>query len=241
MMLSDKCNRRWHTICLNPTVYKNIEVFTCPMCTPVYWTRKVPQALPMPESTTPVIRSILKRGKQSAGGTRSLAEPIKEPATPTRRLGTTTVDEISHRRCLNYNNEQVVQLSTVPGEPTTLWGQIHYLRKQHLPKACQVTFTNGIVQNFTADEVSELICNNDADVFDDQNEPFKVNRRIAFAGMVRIYDLRTLSAVWRIDSKESLGEALRKPIPLGHFRDTEVTKMSVSMPGFHTYNECIRP
>jgi hypothetical protein len=55
-----------------------------------------------------------------------------------------------------------------------------------LPKACQVTFTNGAVQNFTADEVSELICENDVDVFDDQNEPFKVNMRIAVAGMVQV-------------------------------------------------------
>ncbi len=30
-------------------------------------------------------------------------------------------------------------------------------------------------------------------------------------------------------------------MPQGHFRDTEVTKMSSSMPGSHTYNECIRP
>jgi hypothetical protein len=110
-----------------------------------------------------------------------------------------------------------------------------------LPKACQVTFTNGAVQNFTADEVSELICDNDADVFDDQNERFKVNRRIDFAGMVRMYDLRSLALVWRVDNKESLVEALRKLMPHGHFRDTEVTKMSASMPGSHTYNECIRP
>jgi hypothetical protein len=77
MMLCDKCNRGWHTFCLNPTVSRNIEVFVCPMCTPTDQTRKVPQALPMPESTTPVIRSILKKGKQSAGGTRSLAETNK--------------------------------------------------------------------------------------------------------------------------------------------------------------------
>jgi hypothetical protein len=76
-----------------------------------------------------------------------------------------------------------------------------------LPKRCQVTFTNGVVQNFTADEVPDLICDNNADVFDDQNEPFKVNRRIALAGMVRNYDLCILAPVWRNDSKESLGEA----------------------------------
>ncbi len=134
----------------------------------------------------------------------------------------------------------VVQLSSVPGEPTTLWGKIHY-HKLHLPQACQVTFTNGAVQNFTADEVSELICENDGDVFDDQNEPFKVNRRIAFAGVVRVYDLRSLPPVWRVDSKDSLGEALKNLMPFGHFRDTEVTKMSASMPGSHTYNESIRP
>jgi hypothetical protein len=134
-----------------------------------------------------------------------------------RLSGRTSVDEVSHRRCLNYNYQQVVRLSTVPGEPTTVYGKIHYLGKQHLPKACQVTFTNGVVQNFTADEVSELICDNNADVFDDQNEPFKVNRRIAFARMVRIYELRSLSPVWRIHSKESLGEALRKLMPFGHF------------------------
>jgi hypothetical protein len=58
-----------------------------------------------------------------------------------------------------------VQLRSVPGEPTTLWGKIHYLGKQHLPQACQVTFTNGAVQNFTADEVSVLICENNADVY----------------------------------------------------------------------------
>ena len=109
--------------------------------------------------------------------------------------------------------------------------------KLHLPQACQVTFTNGAVQNFTADEVSELICKNDADVFDDQNEPFKVNRRIAFAGVVRVYDLNSLPPIWRVDSKDSLGEALKKLMPFGQFRDTEVTKMSSSMPGSHTYNE----
>jgi hypothetical protein len=70
------------------------------------------------------------------------------------------------------------------------------LGKQHLPKACQVTFTNGAVQNFTADEVLDLICYNDLDVFDDQNAPFKVNRNIGFAGMVRIYDLRSLAPIW---------------------------------------------
>ena len=241
MMLCDKCNRGWHTFCLTPTVSRNIEVFICPMCTPEDRTGEVPQALPMPKPTVPSARSILKKGKQPAGGMRSPAEPDKEPATPTRRSGRTSIDEVLHRRCLNYNNQQVVQLSSVPGEPPTLWGKIHYLGKPHLPKACQVTFTNGVVQNFTADEVSELICDNDADVFDDQNEPFKVNRRIAFAGIVRIYDLRSLPPVWRIDSKESLGESLRKLMPFGHFRDTEVTKMSASMPGSHTYNESIRP
>jgi hypothetical protein len=30
-------------------------------------------------------------------------------------------------------------------------------------------------------------------------------------------------------------------MPFGHFRDTEITKMSASMPGSHTYNEIIRP
>jgi hypothetical protein len=30
-------------------------------------------------------------------------------------------------------------------------------------------------------------------------------------------------------------------MPHGHFRDTEVTKISASMPGSHTNNECIRP
>jgi hypothetical protein len=142
---------------------------------------------------------------------------------------------------LNYNNQQVVQLSSIPGQPSTLWGKIHYLGKLHLPKACQVTFTNGVVQDFTADEVSELICENDADVFDDQNEPFKVNRRIAFPTMSTVWSLDRLPPVWRVDSKETLGEALRKLMPQGHFRDTEVTKMSSSMPGSHTYNECIRP
>jgi hypothetical protein len=129
-----------------------------------------------------------------------------------------SVDEVSHRRCLNYNSQQVVHLSTVPGEPTTLWGKIHYLGKPDLPKACQVTFTKGAVKNFTADEVSELICKNDADVLDDHNEPFKVNKRIAFAGMARAYNLRSLPPVWRVDSKESLGEALKKLMPFGHFR-----------------------
>jgi hypothetical protein len=38
-----------------------------------------------------------------------------------------------------------------------------------------------------------------------------------------------------------LGEALKKLMPFGHFRDTEVTKKSASMPGSHTYNESIRP
>jgi hypothetical protein len=92
-----------------------------------------------------------------------------------------------------------------------------------LPKACQVTFTNGAVQNFTADEVSELICENDADDFDDQDEPFQVNRRIVFSGMVRTYDLRSLPPFWRVDSKDSLGDALKKLMPFGHLRDTEVT------------------
>jgi hypothetical protein len=155
MMLCDKCNQGWHTFCLNPTVSRNIEVFTCPKCAPADRTGEVPQALPMPESTAPLIHSILKEGKQSAGGTSPRAGPIKEPATPTRRSGRTSVDEVLHRRCLHYNNQQVVQLSTVPGEPTTVWGKIHYLGKPHLPKACQVTFTNGAVQNCTADEVSE--------------------------------------------------------------------------------------
>jgi hypothetical protein len=58
MILCDKCNRGWHTFCLNPTVSRSIEVFICPMCTPAYRTGKAPQALPMPESTTHVIRSI---------------------------------------------------------------------------------------------------------------------------------------------------------------------------------------
>jgi hypothetical protein len=130
-----------------------------------YRTGEVPQAFPMPESTALVTHSILKKGKQSAWGTPPRVEPIKEPPTPIRRSGRTLVDEVVHRRCLNYNNQQVVELSTVPGEPTTLWGKIHYLGKSHLPKACQATFTNGAVQNFTADEVLELICKNDADVF----------------------------------------------------------------------------
>jgi hypothetical protein len=127
MMLCDKCNRGWHTFCLNPTVSKNIKVFKCPMCMPTHRTRKVPQGLPMPKSTAPVIRIILRKRKQSAGGTRSLAEPIKEPATPTRWSCRTSVDEVLHRRCLNYNNQQVVQLSTTPSEPATLWEKIHYL------------------------------------------------------------------------------------------------------------------
>jgi hypothetical protein len=133
------------------------------MCMLIDQTGKVSQGLPRPESTAPVICSILKRGKQSAGGTRSLAEPIKEPSTSTRRSGRTSVDEVLHGRCFNYNNQQVVRLSTIPGEPTTLLGKIHYLAKQHLPEACHVTFTNGVVHNFTADDVLELICNNDAD------------------------------------------------------------------------------
>jgi hypothetical protein len=240
-MLCGKCNRGWHTFSRTPLFLGIYKFLICPKCTPADWTGEVPQALPMPESMAPVTHSILKKGKQSAGGTPSRVEPIKEPATPTCRSGRTSVDEVLHRRCLEYNNQQVVQLSTVPGEPTTLWGKIHYLGKSHLPKACQVTFTNGAVQNFTADEVSELICDNDADVFDDVNGPFKVKRRIAFAGMVQIYDLRSLPPVWRIDSKESLGEALRKLMPLGHFRDTEVIKMRVSMLGSHTYNKSIRP
>jgi hypothetical protein len=89
MMLCDKCNRGWHNFCLNPTVSSKIEVFICPECTPADRTGEVPQALPMPESTAPVTHSILKKGKQSAGGTPSRAEPIKEPATPTRRSGRT--------------------------------------------------------------------------------------------------------------------------------------------------------
>jgi hypothetical protein len=87
MMLCDKCNRGWHTFCLNPTVSRNIEVVLCPMRMPADRTGKVPQGLPVPESTAPVLRSILKKGKQSAGGIRSLAEPIKEPSTPARRSG----------------------------------------------------------------------------------------------------------------------------------------------------------
>jgi hypothetical protein len=102
MMLCDKCNRGWHTFCLNPTVSRNIEVFICPRCTPADRTGEVPQALPMPESTVPVIRSIFKKGKQSAGGTSPRAMgPIQEPATPTRRSGRTSADDVSHRRCLN--------------------------------------------------------------------------------------------------------------------------------------------
>ena len=58
---------------------------------------------------------------------------------------------------------------------------------------------------------------------------------------MRVYDLNNLPPVWRVDSKDSLGEALKKLMPFGQFRDTEVTKMSASMPGSHTYNECIRP
>jgi hypothetical protein len=177
MMLCDKCNRGWHTFCLSPTVSRNIEVFICPKCTPADRTGKVPQGLPMPESPTPGPRSILKTGKQPAGGTSSPAAPAKEPATPMRRSSRLSVEGVLHRRCLNDNNQQVVQLSTILGEPTTLWGKIHFLGKQHLPEACHVTFTNGVVHNFIADEVSDLICENDADVFDDQNEPFNVNRR----------------------------------------------------------------
>ena len=94
----------------------------------------------------------------------------KEPTTLTRWSSRVSSEEVLHRRYLNYNNQEVVQLSTIPGQPSTLWGKIYSLGKQHLPKACQVTFTNGVVQDFTADEVSELICENDADVFDDQNE-----------------------------------------------------------------------
>jgi hypothetical protein len=71
-----------------------------------------------------------------------------------------------------------------------------------------------------------LICKNDANVFDGQNEPFQVNGRIAFVGVARLYNLCGLPPVWRIDSKESLGDALRKLMPCGHFKDTEVTKMS---------------
>jgi hypothetical protein len=148
---------------LFPGTYKFLYV---QKCVPADRTWEVPQSLPMPESTAPVICSILKRGKQSAGGTSTRAmRPIQEPVTPTRRSGRTSVDEVSHIRCVNYNNQQVVQLSSDPGEPTTLWVTIHYLGKPHLPQACQVTFTNGAVHNFTADEVSELICENNADVY----------------------------------------------------------------------------
>ena len=70
---------------------------------------------------------------------------------------------------------------------------------------------------------------------------FQVNRRIAFPTVAMAWDLSRLPPVWRVDSKETLGEALRKIMPQGHFSDTEVTKMSSSMPGSHTYNECIRP
>ena len=38
-----------------------------------------------------------------------------------------------------------------------------------------------------------------------------------------------------------MGEALKKLMPLCHFRDTEVTKMSASMPESHTYYESICP
>ena len=93
-----------------------------------------------------------------------------------------------------------------------------------MPKACQVTFTNGVVQDHTADEVSELICENDADVFDDQNEPFQVNRRMVFPTVATIWGLGRFTPVWTVDSKEALGDALRKLMPQGHFRDTEVTK-----------------
>ena len=244
MMLCDKCNKGWHTFCLNPSVSRNIEVFICPECTPG---DRIGRSPPIPmldgasTSATPTaLRSILKTGRQPAGGTRVPAAPARVPTAPTRQSPRITPEEVLHRRCLHYNNQQVVQLNATPGEPSTLWGKIHYLGKQHLPEACQVTFTNGVVQNFTADKVSELICENDDDVFDNQNEPFQVNRRIAFP-TVPIYDLSRLPSVWRVNSKESLGEALRKLMPYGDFRDTEVTKMSSSMPGSHTYNECIRP
>jgi hypothetical protein len=178
------------------------------MCTPADRNEKVPQGLPMPESTAPILRNILKKGKPSAGRTLSLAETIKEPATPTRRSRKTSADEVLHRRCLNYNNQWVVQLSTTPGEPATLWGKIHYLGKQHLLEACQVTLTNGVVQNFTADRVSDSICENDADVFDDQSEHFQFNRIIFFLGVARVYDLGSLPPVWGIDSKESVAHGV---------------------------------
>jgi hypothetical protein len=87
MMLCDKCSRGWHTFCLNPAVSRNIEGFICPKYTLADRTGEVPQALPMPESTAPVIHSILKKGKQSAGGASTRAGPSEEPATPTRRSG----------------------------------------------------------------------------------------------------------------------------------------------------------
>ncbi len=69
MMLCDKCIRGWHTFCLIPTIFRNIEVLIYPEFTPADWIREIPQALPIPESTEQVIRSILKKGKQSDGGT----------------------------------------------------------------------------------------------------------------------------------------------------------------------------
>jgi hypothetical protein len=98
-----KCNRGWHTFCLNPNVSRNIEVFICPECIPADPTGEVPQSLPMPVSTAPVIRSILKKGKQSAEGKLpQVPKPVQEPATPTRRSGITSVYKVFHRRCLNY-------------------------------------------------------------------------------------------------------------------------------------------
>jgi hypothetical protein len=104
------------------------------------------------------------------------------------------------------------------------------LGKTSLPAALSVKFINDTVKRMTADQVSPILCEVGMEVPVTQ---------VAFP-TIAAAALSTLPAKWVLDTSDKLLTALRMLMPVGDFRQAEITANSTRMPGQPGYNQKIR-